>query len=223
MRKCLILLLICLLPLAYVSAQTSNSDVNEIFLLKDFENGVVNFKSGHSTKAKLNYGTIGQRMYFMDNESSVLVLTNTEDISTVNIAGRLFEHSKNGQFYEKIPIGDSYMYIDWKIKVITAKIGAYGTKDNTSAIANLSSFGSDYGRIYIFEIPEKIKTISSNSYLIKVNGKFKKFYSFKELAKILKLEKGVMDSYIKQENLDFKNIEDIKKGVEFAMSPNLEK
>lgn len=216
--KHIVILFLAVLTFAPIYGQEENMNINEIFLFEYFENGVVHFKSGHTAKAKLNYGTVRQQMYFKDKESSILVLANVSDILTVNIGDRVFEHWKRGQFYEKIPTGNGFMYIDWKIKIISAKVGAYGGEDHTSAITNLGSFIGKDNQLNALNINENVKTISSNRYYVKVKGKLKEFSNFKGLAKIFKFDNNKMNEFVEKEKLNFTKVDDIKKGVAYVLN-----
>lgn len=55
-----------------------------------------------------------------------------------------------------------------------------------------------------------------NSYFLKIKGKFQKFNSFDSLAKIFKKHELEIKEQLKESNFDFKNIEDVKKAVEYC-------
>lgn len=217
MKKNLILLLTFALATSSF-ALYGNSQINERFLFNDFDDGIVYFDTGHVTKAKLNYGTVSQLFYFVDKDSSVLVLKNISEITAIVIADHTFEKVKGGKFYEKIPIGNNFLYVNWKNKLISAKIGAYGTENSIAPIDNyytLSAGSANY--INALKFQENVKVLPANRYYIKEKGKFRSFSSFKELARIFKVSVKIMDRFVKYEKLNFNNVEDVEKAFMFAI------
>lgn len=201
-------------------AQKDMYEMKEIFLFDSFQDGVINFIISPSTKAKINYGTVSEKIYFLDKDSTILELTNFRGVSTVQIADRTFEHIKEGILYEKIVAGDFSFYIRWRTKYrLGAKTGAYGMQTETSSITNYSSiYGQHSGETYHLKTNQQVKTSKNNEYYVKLNGKFKKFNSLNALAKLFKAHQDTIRKYIETEKLKFENIEDIQKAVAYAAS-----
>jgi hypothetical protein len=218
MKKCLFILLV-FVPFLGLSAQ----QVFYSFLFDTFHDGKILYVNGGERTAKLNYDKVIERALFMllDVDSTILELANTSEIAELNIANRTFEHVKNGLFYEKIEAGQVFFYVRWKSTVVSkGKAGGYGTRSATGAIDNVSQTMSR-GGLYNLKSSEEFALNSHNACYLKIDGKFRRFNSFKALAKLFKNREKEIEAYIKAENSDFDNLEDIKRAVEYCYKINL--
>jgi hypothetical protein len=218
MKKRLFILLV-FLPFLGLSAQ----QVFHSFLFDTFLDGKVIYVNGGERTAKLNYDKVSERALFMlsDADSTILELANTSEIVKLNIANRTFEHIKNGLFYEKTEAGQGSLYVRWKSTVVSkGKAGGYGTSSATGAIDNVNQTMSR-GGLYNLKPSEEFALNSHNAYYLKINGKFRRFGSFKSLSKLFKNREKEIEAYVKMEKPDFDNPEDIKKIVEYCYKINL--
>jgi hypothetical protein len=214
MKKILAILLCCSLSTGFAMAQKEEYTG---FLFDKFEKGKIVYKKGDKiTESNFNYETIMEKMLFMLPDSTLLELAIPDIVDVIEIEGRTFEHMKDGMFYEKVEAGTGFLYIRWKSKVISeGKPGPYGTKPGTAHIENISQTTS-MGSIYGLKLNEDFKVEPNNIYYLKADNKFKRFDSFDSLAKQFKKHKNEIKAYVKQENLSFKNTEDIEKAVAYA-------
>ena len=214
-----ILILFALIPFLGLSAQ----QVFLSFFLDTFHNGEILYVNGGKRTAKLNYDKVTERALFMllDADSTILELANTSEVVELNFAGRTLEHVKNGLFYERIKTGQGFLYVRWKSTVISkGKAGGYGIRSATGAIDNVGQTVSG-GRLYDLKSDEEFTLNSHNTYYLKIDGKFKRFNSFKALTKLFKKREKEIKAYIEAEKPDFDNQEDIKKVVEYCYMINL--
>ena len=212
-KKYNLFLLLFILPIA-LSAQGL---LGNGYLFDKFEDGKAIMKSGQTSKALFNYNTILEKLLFMsDNE--MLELANPEQVVLVNINNRIFERVKNSLFYERIQVGSGTLYIRWKSSSISkGKKGAYGQTYSTSSIDNVNQINSA-GNAVKLKSTEEFDLVVRNAYYLKIDNKFKEFKSPDSLSKLYKGHEDEIKKYIKEQKLDFVNIEDIKKAVEFSES-----
>lgn len=212
--KRILFILSCCFVFATLSAQ---QEEYKGFLLKNFEKGKVVYKNGDQfTESNFNYETIMEKMLFMLPDSAIFEIARPDIVGVVVIGDRTFEHFNNGLFYERIKTGDDFLYVRWKSKVVSeGKSGPYGTKPGTAHIDNVTQTTS-MGGVYSLKAREDFKVAANNIYYIKQKNKFKRFDSFDGLAKQFKGHEKEIKEYVKQQNLSFKNLEDIKKAVEYS-------
>jgi len=214
MKRDLIALLASILFVMTVNAQQKEY---RSFLFDKFEKGkVIYIKGGQVTKGYFNYETITEKMLFMLQDSTIFEFARPDIITSVKIGNRTFDHIKNGLFYEKIKAGNGILYIRRRSRLIPeGKTGPYGTKPGTGAIDNISlitSMGSTYG----LKSVENFNVEVSNSYYIKHKNKFRRFDSFVDLAKQFKNHEKEIRNFVKEQNLNFRNQEDIQKAIAYC-------
>jgi len=187
------------------------------FLFDNFEDGKAIYKKNDRvTYNNLNYDTMTEKMLFMLSDGAILELYHPELFSYIEIGNHIFEYISNGMFYEKINIGDHYFYIRWKTRGISeGKDAAYGTKSSTGSIQNVSQIVSS-GNIYQLRSTENFRLEADNSYYLKIKNKFKRFGSFKSLAKLFKEHENQINIFVNEKQLDFNDIEDIRKAVAYC-------
>lgn len=186
------------------------------FLLDNFDKGRIVYTNSESRDAILNYETITEKMFFLLQDSTIWELAQPEKIALIYIGDRVFEHIDKGIFYERIKTNNEFMYVRWKSNVVSqGKEGGYGIKSNTGAIENINqTYGK--GSVYQLKTAEDFKTTPRNFYYLKIKNKFKYFTSFNSLAKQFKKHEAEIKKYVKEENLNFKNLEDVIQAVTYA-------
>lgn len=208
-------LIIFLILSVSISAQ---ENINKKYLFDDFEAGKVIYKGSGFSNGHFNYNMISEKLEFISDDGSVLELANPNVVSYAEVKGRILESVGNGVFYEKVVAGDGFLYIQWKQKVLSAgKKGGYGMASPTASIDNYKSVQAE-GRTLKLTVEEDYTTVSNNTYYLKVKSKFKRFNSFNSLAKFFKDDEKEITAYVKTENLDFKNPDDVKKAVTYCLA-----
>lgn len=188
------------------------------FLLDKFENGKAVYKKDNQvTESLFNYETITEKMIFMLPDSTMLELARPDIISAVIIGSRVFEHVGYGIFYEKVNVGDDFLYIRWKTSVKSkGKSAGYGIVTGTGRVDDAIQYTTSTSGVHELKSSEKFSVDADNGYYLKIKNKFKRFDSFDSLAKMFKGNDAEIKEYVKAENLSFKNIEDIKKAVAYV-------
>lgn len=210
-----IFLCVILFPLFLVAQE----ELDQRYLFDKFEKGRVVYKKGGVSGALFNYNILTGKLVFLGDDATIMELANPSLISTVDIGGRIFEQVKGSDFYEKIKLSseDLPLYIKWHSSLVTkGKTGAYGIKSvNTSSVEKASLNQDNDSRIFELKVDKDIVMNPKNTFFLKIDNKFKKFSSVDSLAKLFKNENEIKE-YLKSQKLDFKNIDDVKKAVEFC-------
>ncbi|GHT03956.1 hypothetical protein FACS189440_22150 [Bacteroidia bacterium] len=221
-----------------VGAQTvSSTDL----LFPQYEDGVAVLKDGTKAPGHYNYSTTRKQIQYLDTEGVVMTFENPKDISVVTIAGRVFENTKNNGFLERVPVGAGFYYVEWDSKWIsrgkntgyghfsqTASTNSYKVSDSgpdASAVVTGANYISNAASSGTFSVSnpqgavdglrvtydDGMKAIPAHSYFLKVDDKFKRFDSASSLAKALGCCKKELDAFVKRENINFKNPEDVNR------------
>lgn len=206
------------LVISLILSVSISAQENKKYLFDDFETGKVVYKGSGFSSGRFNYNIISEKLEFISDDGSVLVLANPNVVSYAEINGRILESVGNGIFYEKVVAGDGFLYIQWKSKVTSkGKKGGYGMASPTASIDNYKSVQAE-GRILNLTVDEDYTTTPNNTYYLKIKNKFKRFNSFGSLAKLFKDKEEAITTYVKTDNLDFKNPDDIKKAVAYCLA-----
>ncbi len=216
MKRCLFVFVGILLMLS-ANAQTNTQ---KVFVLDEFEEGKALYvKDNQATEGKFNYETIMEMMLFITPDSAVYELARPDIVSHVIIGSRIFEHINKSMFYERINVNNGSFYVRWKSKVISKKEGPYGSTAETVRIDDVSQLISSRS-VYDLKSAEKIKVEANNYYYIKQKDKFKQFDSFNSLAKLFKKQEKEIKAFVKDNDLNFRKLDDVKKVVEYAFGLN---
>ncbi|MFV0332052.1 MAG: hypothetical protein ACK5KL_19865 [Dysgonomonas sp.] len=188
------------------------------FIFDEFKQGKLVNKRGDTYQALFNYDIINQRLMFISAaDSTILEIAEPNEVSYINIDGRIFEHIKGTSFYERMNIGDCVFYIQWKAKYMSkGKKGAYGTTSHTSAVGSIGMIENQGGQFLKLTTAEDFEVKSENLYYLKMKNNLKRFYSADSLAKLFKGHEEDIKEYVKKNNLDFNNLENIKAVVEYC-------
>ena len=100
------------------------------------------------------------------------------DVLQVTIDDRFFVNSQKGPFYEQIPAGNDFYYIQRQARLISEGKGAgYGGSSSTSAITNIGKVKGAGGNYVTLKLDEKFAVKMDSSYYLKIKNKFKRFSS----------------------------------------------
>lgn len=177
------------------------------FLFPEFKPGVVLMKNGAKINTLLNYNLLSEKMIYYDNGNK-LAIQNTQDIDTVFIDTHKFL-VKDDIFIELKYHASFDIYVEHKSKLHEiGKQAGYGGTSQTSSIASYSSYTND-GRQYNLELPDGYTAKPYNYYLLKKNGEFIRFRTFKELSKKYRDKKELLKEYIKKTAIEFDNADSV--------------
>jgi len=198
----------------------AQDEIGNGFLFPTFEKGTVIFRNGSQIAASLNYSMLQQEMLFQDN-NEIMALANTSEILAVKINERRFVPvSSKGIFYEEIPAGNGYYFIQHKaIMLSEGKAAAYGGYSQTSSTTSYGTYNSgSTGTLYKLKIDEKFRLKIDNFYYMQSGKSYKKFNSAKALGKLFKGQELKIEEFSKEQSISFSKIDDITKVVEYGFS-----
>lgn len=189
------------------------------YLFPEYTRGSVhNLDGSVINSVLLNYDTVSDEMLFVDEVSNeILSIANPASIAYINIDGRQFVFGKKQSFYERIAMDDNYFFIQWHSRVQSkGKAAAYGGYSQTTSVDNISSFQSGTGTQHNLKIDEKFTSIPTNTYFLSINNKLKQFVSQKALLKLMKGHENEVNTFIKDEKINFRKGEDVTKLVAYC-------
>lgn len=190
-----------------VSLSFSQPD-KERFLFEEFQDAVVFFKDKTRSQEKINYDLISEEFWFVENGTGqLLAIANSDNIAVIKIGDRNFivKDKVGVEVLNTTPV----IHVQYRAKTRPeAAQGAYGMKSETTAISSYSSMYSSGKRVDL----EGRKIIAANRfniYWVDVKGKMKKFMNEKQFLKIYKNHDKELEKYIKTNNIDFEDLEQV--------------
>jgi len=182
--------------------------LEERFRYPEFMNGKVVLKNKKSNSAKLNYNILAGEMQFIQGRDT-LSISNLTGIDYVEIAADTF-YCDNG-FLEVVTGQDpAIMAVKQYVKIVdTRKVGAYGSKNSTSAVETYGNYFKS--RNYEIVVNEELVLSKETEYYIgnTLNGFV--LYRKNTLLKLFPRYKSDINNYINSNLVDFKDIDDLIK------------
>jgi hypothetical protein len=223
MRVLPLIVLVC-----YCSAQAQDSTItikagtsfNESVSITDlydypqFVSGKVFFRPGDSSAGRLNYNRFLDEMQFIDFKGDTLNLANPGTIKFIRISNDLFYYD-NG--YVKLIKDNNTIKFAAKqtLKVSgKSKIGAYNMASPGSAIDSYSSLTIDH-KNYNLTPREDVTLTKKTEYYF--GDKYNHFVlaNKKNILRLYSKQDGIITAYLKENNVDFSNREDLEKLLQF--------
>ena len=201
----------------------AGTSLNESVSMKDlcqypqFVAGKVFFKSGDSTVAKLNYHRFLDEMHFIDLKGDTLSIANAAMIRFIRINDDVFYYD-NG--YVKLLKDTNGIKLAAKQTLRLSgkdKIGGYGMANPTSAI---DSYGTliDQKGIHNMIPREDITLTKKTQYYF--GDKYNRFVlaTRKNLLQQFSKQGRTLNAYLKENNVNLNNSEDLQKLLQFLAS-----
>lgn len=145
-----------------------------IYLFEDFTPATFRLKGNVITKAKFNFDTRGQKVYFMQG-TDILEMTNCQNLDTLYCGGRRFVW-KNGCLCEFLRKDYGLVYINWKLRdSFVGKVGAMGlTTQGSVEVMQVPGLNSEYSadNIGLYEDRTDVWSVKNeNTYFVLAGGK----------------------------------------------------
>jgi hypothetical protein len=198
------------------AGKTIKEDVppGDLYTYPQFTRGTVFFRNGKSSSAPLNYNQFLDEMQFITSKGDTLTLIDEKNIAFININSDTFFYDEG---YLKLAGSAPSVKLGTKdlLKVIyKKKLGAYGMTSATESIASYKTF-DDERKLYELTVMEDIVLAPKRLYYIANNHNHFLLASKKSLMKLFpKLETALVD-YLRENEVDFENQEDLKKLMQF--------
>ena len=205
-----------IINIVFVLPAMSQRDNSE-FLFKDFQNASIYYSTGSYSNEKINYNVKDNDLYYVDkNDGLEKIVINVESILIIKIDNRNFILVK-GHLQEVLQTTPP-IYIEYSAKMHTkAQNSGYGTTSQTAAI---TPYAVGPQGIWVPEGKRLEIKGFENNYWIERKGVKKKFVNFNQLLKLYPDNKNVLKEYIKKNQTDFNNVEDIVNFCLYAESLN---
>ena len=212
-------LCMCLCAVFCVNSLFAQEELGDGLLFPQFESGIVTFKNGTRTQASLNYNMLYQKMWFKDNENNIMEIANLPQVLMVTIGERRFFPVPTGAFYEQLPAGGDFFFVQHLATMISqGKASAYGGYSQTSAATSIGSLESGTSGRVVLKADEKFKQKRDFVYYLKSGNSYKRFTSAKALGKLFKGQASKIEEFAKEQSINFSKTEDVAKIVEYGFS-----
>ena len=188
--------------------------VTDLYEYPQFVYGKVFFRQGDSTTALLNYHRFSEEMQFIDLKRDTLKIANAGTIKFIRISNDLFYYD-NG--YVKLIKDNNTIKLAAKetLKVSGKnKIGAHNMASPGSAIDSYSSLTIDH-RNYNLVTREDITLAKRTEYYF--GDKYNHFVlaNKKNILRLYSKQERTVTAYLKENNVDFNNREDLEKLINY--------
>ncbi len=192
-----------------VNAQGDSAVNLPNFLFPRFTKCVIKLKSGQVSSAVLNYNIIDQEMVFRQNEG-YMVLANPQLVDTVYMTNRTFVPFRIG-FYELVMTGPATLFIQYKsdVESVGTPTGYGATSQTTNATPQRQMYGP-FGSVDL-RIPDGFKIVDKTDYWVRKDNEMSKFSTKRQFLKIFKDKEKELIQFIDNNDIKFKNINDIVK------------
>ncbi|MBA2561770.1 MAG: hypothetical protein H0V14_02450 [Chitinophagaceae bacterium] len=204
--------MVFILPGSNIIVIKPGEDLNNvykyIYRYPQFEYGKVYFINGDASAGKLNYNFLIQTMQFIDPKGDTLALANESALNFISIGADTFFHNNKGYIEQVADYTFTKLLLKEKLQSSEEKIGAFGIPSSTQTIDTKNTL------------------IADQNYKLRVNGNLilskEKHYYFsdsdfnilpvnnKNLMKVFAKQKGKIENYIKSNNTDLNNENDLK-------------
>jgi glutathione peroxidase len=188
----------------------AQTPVSYDLLFPKYEKGTAIMKNGVRAEGEYNYSTVNRQIQYVGDNQSIMTFEKPEDVVGVAIAGRYFENTPKNGFLERIPVGDGAYYVGRTAKLIfggkSIGMGQKAQSYSTSNYTNTNEGSLDYA---IYAKDYGMTTTPEYFYYLKKDEKFERFNSASSLAKAIGCCKKELKEFVKKENINFKNTEDV--------------
>lgn len=214
MKKYLSVILLLVVGLSGLSAQTDSLVNLPNLLLPKFTKSVVKLKSGEIKTAVLNYNKVDQEMVFMQ-QKLFLILDNPKQVDSVFMANRTFVPMEKG-FYEVLYKGAVTLFKQHKSYVESEGVPtAYGAKSQTTSPNYVRQIYGATGAIDL-KIPQGYKVVDDSQFWVMYNGQLRSFDNKRLFLKIFPDKEKELSSFIDKNKTDFKDVDKVKSLIAYC-------
>lgn len=201
----------------FIAADQYVSEVatpERIYHYPNFKIGKIFFRNNTITDARLNYNYLNGEIEFISPSNDTLAISKEQmlNIGKVIIDTSTFFYNKG---YLELVAQNSIgkLLKRQKFDVLKReKIGGYGQPSSTSAIESYSTFKENYGtRQFNLKVRENITLVLKTNYFFGDQYHLVLPATRKNIYKVYRSKKDLIDSYLKENVVDFKNPGDLKK------------
>ncbi len=185
------------------------------YIFPEFSKGVVLMKSGVKHQKMLNYNMLTEEMVFTDNGKKLAFSDyEMQRVDTVYLADRKFI-VMDKIWLELLYRSDFSLFAQHRCHLKDpGKPAGYGGTSQTQASDSYSSLITA-GAVYELELPDDYGTSPYKIYTLMKNGETIKFVSMRQLKKYYEEKKDLVNTYIKEKDIEFNNPDDILELIKY--------
>ena len=188
---------------------------NEMYEYPVFQNGVVYFRNGVRSVARLNYNFINEEILFVSPENDTLTILNPNEVKSVSIGSDQFFYATNRFVKLDTVIGDIKIGVAGFFVVVgKRKVGAYGSTTD----GGTDSYGSFVtpANVKLDLVPNIVTTIARRNALF-VGNKFNQFITVtkKNIFSLYPEKEAELVKYLNNMKVDFTSRQDLVQLIEY--------
>ena len=186
----------------------------KIYQYPKFSPGKIIFRDQTSSEAPLNYNYLNSEIEFIDQKNDTLAIAKHQmlNIQRIIVNKDTFYYD-NGYLQQVLqtPVGILAKRL-MLVVLKREKLGAYNQPASTTNVESMEYFRDYYGSITTtLKVRENITMVYRNEFFIGDN-----YYSFlpankKNLLKLFPSRKAILNNYLRENEVDFKNSDHLKK------------
>lgn len=199
-------------------AQTGKMENLPNLVLPKFTEGTVILKTGASYKAVMNYEMLDQQMLVVNNGKYFLV-RDKHLLDTVVIGDRKFVPMEIG-YNEVLASGKVALFMEHKC--ILESTGGLVPFDTRSASGGMAGRTISYGPGGVLEqrIPSNYNVVVTSEIWVRKSDVMNRISNKKQFLKLFEKRESELNQFIKQNDTDFQNLEDISMLVRYINELN---
>lgn len=187
-------------------------------VLSKFTEGTVILKTGASYKAVMNYEMLDQQMLVINNGKYFLV-RDKHLVDSVIIGDRKFVPMEVG-YNEVLASGKVSLFMEHKC--ILESTGGLVPFDTRSASGGMAGRTISYGPGGVLEqrIPSNYNVVVTSEVWVRIDSVMNRISNKKQFLKLFAERESELNQFIKQNDTDFQNLEDMSKLVQYINEIN---
>ncbi|MEJ8816828.1 hypothetical protein [Lacibacter sp. H407] len=188
---------------------------NEMYEYPGFQEGVVYFRNGVRSKARLNYNFINEEILFVSPDNDTLTILNPNEVKSVNIGSDQFFYATNRFVKLDTVIGDIKIGVAGFFVVVgKRKVGAYGSTTD----GGTDSYGSFVtpANVKLDLVPNIVTTIARRNALF-IGNKFNQFITVtkKNIFSLYPEKEAELVKYLNNTKVDFTSRQHLVQLIEY--------
>lgn len=181
----------------------------EMYEYSQFQQGVVSFKSGTRSLAKLNYNFVHEEILFINAQGDTLTIINPEEVKNVIIGANQFFYVPSRFVKLDTTIGEVQLATAGFFSTVSKKrIGAYGTTTDGGSESYGSYIIPNNAKLEL--TPNVVTTVAYNKALF-IGNKFNQFVPVtkKNVFSFYPEKEAQLKKYLQVKEVNFSSREDI--------------
>lgn len=187
---------------SFGQSRIQNLDLRPL-LFKNFLKADILKKNGSNIQASINYNTNNQSIIFLTKDD-YMELTGLNEIEQIKIDNNIFIPI-NGKFYEKTDMKDLFISYSNKVVVNDVVTSKPGTE-----VKNARESSNSVSNVYLsqnYHSPNNLAFVKK--FWMKNGNQLVEVSNVKQLAKAFNTDKKTINDFLKENNLNLNNYEDV--------------